>query len=218
MKKHTSQQTQQPTYDPALTEKQKNVFEFIQKNLRKTGRSPTYLEIQTHFGFQAVGTVQHYIETLIKKGYLQSGDGKWSSLRVVRRITPLTDFRSPEIPLLGKVAAGFPIEYLKNGEQIEVPSLMIKTPGDYFALQVSGDSMIDEGILDGDLVVVRKESSAENGKIIVASIDNESTIKRFFKKRNTIELHSANPKYQPLIVGPHQQFRIEGLYLGLMRF
>jgi repressor LexA len=193
-----------------LTEKQKNVFEFIDQFIKKWGYSPTYGEIQKHFGFKSVGTVQDYVAALEVKGFIQKTEGKWSSLRIINQ--------SNEVPLLGKVAAGRPIEFFKFGEHTEVPFAMIKGKGEVFALQVSGDSMINEGILDGDIVIVKKESSAENGKIVVASVDNEATIKKLVKKRGQIELHSANPKYQPIIVKPHQEFRIEGIYTGLIRY
>ena len=122
------------------------------------------------------------------------------------------------IPLLGKVAAGQPIEHRKHQERIEVPLSMLKGAGPYFALQVSGDSMMGEGIWDGDYVVIRQQETANNGDIVVAEIGDEATIKRIYKKKNTIELHSANPKYKPIIVNEHTPLKIAGIYRGLIRY
>jgi repressor LexA len=122
------------------------------------------------------------------------------------------------LPLLGKVAAGLPIENFKHNERIEVPSAMMKGGGEYFVLQVVGDSMINEGILDADYVVVKRKSTAENGQIVIAFVDDGATLKRFYKRKTHIELHSANPRYQPILVQNSQDFRIEGLYCGLIRY
>lgn len=196
--------------ESVITEKQKKILEFIESYSKKHDASPTLTEIQKNFGFSAIGTVQYYIQELVQKGYIARAHGKWASIEVVRE--------KNSIPLLGKVAAGTPIQYLSHNEKIEVPPQMVKSQGGYFALQVKGDSMIDEGIWDGDYVIIKKQDSAENKQIVVAQINNEATIKRFFKKKNQIELHSANEKYAPIIVKDNQTFQIEGVYCGLLRY
>lgn len=193
-----------------LTANQKKVLEFIEKYQGKNGFPPTYETIAKHFGYAAKSSVQHYVEALMKKGYLTKERHLSHGLTVHKE--------GNLIPLLGKVAAGRPLEHRKHQERLEVPTTMIKGAGEYFALQVSGDSMIGEGILDGDYVVIRQQNTATNGDIVVAEIDDEATIKRFYKKKDHIELHSSNPLYKPILVGAGRLLRIAGIYCGLIRF
>ncbi len=194
-----------------LTAKQKRVLDFITKFSDKNGHAPTLAEIQIHFGWKAIGSVQDYVAALEKKGHIRRNAGKWSGIEVIGA-------DQGELPLLGKVAAGRPIEYFeRHHRSLDVPPMFRKGPGSFFVLEVNGDSMIDEGIWDGDFVVVKKQVDGENGQIVVAMVDEAATIKRFEKKKNHIELHSANAKYKPIVVEPDQNFRIEGVYCGLMR-
>ena len=121
------------------------------------------------------------------------------------------------LPLLGRVAAGRPIEAIQSPEMIEVPASLLRKSGEHFILKVQGDSMIGDGILDGDFVVIRKQSTAENGETVVALIENEATIKRYQKHRSQIELHAANPAYPAIQVKPGARFKIEGILAGLIR-
>lgn len=192
-----------------LTDKQQNVLEFITNYSKEKGYAPSRQEIADHFGFSSLGTVEDYLKALETNGFLQrSGSGR-------RNLTVLSKDR--HLPLLGKVAAGRPIDYSIHEQTVEVPSTMTRAPYEHFALQVSGDSMVDVGILDGDIVVVRKQHDADNGEIVVAMVENEATIKRLFKKKQKLELHSENEKYKPIIVEPHQDFRIVGVMAGLLR-
>jgi repressor LexA len=115
------------------------------------------------------------------------------------------------------VAAGRPIESSFHQEFFEVPRAMLKKQGDYFALKVEGDSMVDEGIFDGDFLIVKKQVDAENGQIVVAYVEGGATVKKFFNKKNHIELHPANPKYSVMRVEAEKDFRIEGLLCGVLR-
>ena len=124
--------------------------------------------------------------------------------------------RSSEIPMAGMVAAGLPIEPVQQSELIDVPPSMLRG-GETFALRVKGDSMKDDGILPGDLVVVRKQETARNGQTVVALVNHEATIKTYFKKDSCIELHPANEAMQPIIVRPSDTFHIEGLLIGVIR-
>lgn len=125
---------------------------------------------------------------------------------------------SPRLPLAGTVAAGQPIEPIPQSEYIEVPPSMVRgRSGGHFALRVKGDSMRDEGILPGDLVIVHKQSLARQGQTIVAMINHEATIKKYFRRENRIELHPANAAMQPIIVTPKDDFRIEGVVIGIIR-
>lgn len=193
-----------------LTSSQKKILDFIEQHTEKVGTPPTYEAIAKHFGYSTKSSVQHYIEILTQKGYLTKEKHLSQSLSVQREPNV--------IPLLGKVAAGKPLESRKFGERIEVPREMLKGEGSFFALQVAGESMIGEGILDGDYVVIKEQSSANNGDIIVAEVDDEATIKRFYKKRGHIELHSANVNFKPIIIAEHIAFRIAGIFCGLIRY
>lgn len=192
-----------------LTLNQRKILDFIKKYQQKSGTSPTYDVIAKHFGYSAKSTVQHYVDALITKGYLTK------ERYLSHGITLFSEGNL--IPLLGKVAAGQPLEHKKHDERIEVPLSMLQGAGPYFALQVSGDSMIEEGILEGDYVIIKQQEEAHNGDIVVAEIDSEATIKRYYKKKSHIELHSANPKYKPIIVDTFTNFKISGIYRGLIR-
>jgi len=193
----------------SLTPKQKKVYEFILRFLEEQGYAPSQREIAEHFGFSSLGTVQDYLSTLKRGGYLEQG---WNAKRDLRIAGS-----SSTLPLLGKVAAGRPIEALLDGESVMVPPSFLNPQESYFALQVSGDSMVGDGICDGDIVVIKKQSTARNGDTVVALINNEATIKRFYKKRNQVELHAANPKYKPIVVAENEEFKIEGILSGLIR-
>ena len=124
--------------------------------------------------------------------------------------------RSPEIPMAGMVAAGSPIEPVQQSELIDVPPSMLRG-GNTFALRVKGESMKDDGILPGDLVVVRKQETAQNGQTVVALVNQEATIKTYVKKATHIELHPANAAMQPIVVQPSDAFHIEGVLVGVIR-
>lgn len=199
----------------SLTKKQKQVYDYIVEYIEENDFSPTQMEIKEHFGFKSLGSVQDYIRYLKSSGYLANDTNS------VRGLTPLNPNelgRSQDvidIPLHGKVAAGNPIEAIEGTETITVPSSMIGF-GNHFALTISGESMIEDGILDGDLIVVKEQNTAKNGDTVVAVIDNEATVKRFYKQTNQIELHPANSSMKPIIV-TQGDFQIKGVLVGLIR-
>jgi len=123
---------------------------------------------------------------------------------------------TPRLPLAGTVAAGQPIEPIPQTEVVEVPGSMLRT-GDNFALRVKGDSMKDEGILTGDIVVIHRQTTARNGQSVVALVNGEATIKTYYRKENRIELHPANEALPPIIVKASDDFRIEGVVVGVIR-
>lgn len=195
-----------------LTPKQKRILDFIQEYERQTGCSPSQQEIASAFGFRSLGTVQNYLVRLEREGLLAR---EWNARRGLRVQTPAPP-GTVELPLAGMVAAGKPIEALETPGNIEVPSSMLGA-GDNFVLQVQGNSMVGDGILDGDYVVVRKQATAENGRTVVALIAGEATVKRFYRKNHHIELHPANPTMQPLLIEDEESFRIEGVVVGVIR-
>lgn len=194
-----------------LTPKQKKILDFIEAYTDKEGYSPSQQEIARAFGYSSLGTVQNYLVRLEREGFLSKD---WNAKRGMRVIRPKGN--SIELPLAGTVAAGKPIEAVETPDTIEVPPSMVG-PGENFVLLVQGDSMIEDGILDGDYVVVRKQASAENGQTVVALIREEATVKRLHRKEQRIELHPANPSMQPIVVEPEENFRIEGVVVGVIR-
>lgn len=211
-----------------LTPKQKKLLEFIQKFQKRKGYAPSQREIADHFGFKSLGTVQNYLVRLEKQGALSK---PWNAKRAIQvidqpngpEVAPSsgqpTGAETVSLPLLGRVAAGLPIEAVQNQESLDVPQSMISR-GEHFVLQVKGSSMIEDGILEGDFVVIRKQAQAENGQTVVALLNNEATIKRLKKKRQGVELHPANPAFEPIIVdspGEGNDFKIEGVLVGLIR-
>ncbi len=196
-----------------LTEKQKAFLGYISRYMEDWGRSPSFEEICSHFGFTSYNTVTTYLKTLKRKGYIRLPRKK-NQKRAVEVISPV-ETRRFEFPLLGRVAAGKPIEAVEDMDVIEVPASMIGQ-GDHFVLQVKGDSMKEDGILDGDFIVVRKQPTAENGETVVALINNEATVKKYYKRRNYVELRPAHTDMEPIIVRKGD-LRIEGKIVGVIR-
>jgi len=194
-----------------LTEKQHQVYLFIKGYIAREGHAPTFREIQHSFGFKSVNSVQKYIARLEEKGLLKPPEGHG------RRLLTLTDIGegSRAIPLLGNVAAGPPLEAIEWSETVEVPKAMLGS-GEYFGLKVKGFSMVEDGILDGDVIVFKRQQTAENGQTVVALIDGEATVKRYYKRTFHIELQPANPAMSPLII-QKGDFSIQGIFAGLIR-
>ena len=203
-----------------LTPKQQAFLEFIAQFKDQHGFAPSQTEIAEHFGFRSLGTVQKYLGYLKEQGLLEPAPAHTRRGVIARSqsITPERNRPAPptSLPLLGRVAAGRPIEAIEDAASIEVPPSWIRG-GEYFTLQVSGDSMIEEGILDGDFVVVKKQKSAERGQVVVALVDGGATLKRFYPQKTQIELRPANSEYRPIVVMPHQSFQIEGILAGVIR-
>lgn len=200
----------------SLTPKQQKFYHFIRDFLKQQGYAPTLQDMAEHFQLSSLGTVQQYLEALEAKGYIERS----SKARGLKLLEPKSKTQATPLvalPVLGKVAAGRPIEYRKNNESLEVPLWMLKKQGEHFLLQVQGDSMIDEGIMDGDLVVVHRQIEADSGQIVVAMLEEEATIKKLVRKKQKMELHSANARYAPIIIPDGASFRIEGVYCGLLR-
>ena len=206
-----------------LTPKQKLMLDFIVSFTEERGFSPSQTEIAQHFKFKSLGTVQNYLVRLEEQGVLRK---TWNGKRTLQVLMPPTTSptnpQALDLPLAGRVAAGRPIEAIEGSESVEVPMFLVKSSSaqnDHYVLQVEGDSMKDDGILDGDYVIVKKQKSAENGQTVVAIIDGEATLKRFYKKGDNVELHPANASYKPFVFHPDEgvDFRIEGLYVGLIR-
>jgi len=194
-----------------LTPKQKQILDFIEDYLAAEGCPPSQQEIARAFGFRSLGTVQNYLVRLEREGMLAR---QWNARRGLRPLRPRSV--ATELPLAGIVAAGRPIEAVETPDSIEVPSSMVGA-GENFVLRVQGDSMIGDGILDGDFVVVRKQRDAASGQTVVALINHEATVKRLVRRNGRIELHPANPAMTPILVENNESFRIEGVVVGVIR-
>ena len=196
-----------------LTEKQKEFLAYISQYTEDWGRSPSFEEICSHFGFNSYNTVTTYLKALERKGYVRLPKKK-NQKRAIEVISPV-ETRRFEFPLLGRVAAGKPIEAVEDVDVIEVPPTMVGS-GDHFVLEVKGDSMKDDGILSGDFVVVRKQPTAENGQTVVALINNEATIKKYYKKKRKVELRPAHEGMESIVVRKGDLL-IQGKVVGLIR-
>jgi repressor LexA len=194
-----------------LTKQQSRVYSFLETYLRRKGRPPSYQEIQDYFGFRSLNSVVKHLKQLERKGYLES---PWGNQKRAFRLLPLRT-TAATIPFLGRVAAGAPIEAVEMAEAVEVPESLL-AGGNNFALQVQGESMVDEGIRDGDVLIIRKQDHADNGQTVVAQIEGEATIKKFYQRDGRVELRPANEELKPLVV-PAEKVEIIGVVVGLFR-
>jgi repressor LexA len=199
-----------------LTPKQKQILEFINQFISENDYAPSYREIAEQFGFSSLATVAEHIDNLKLKGYLTSDDTSYRSLKPVEPVTidePASQMFGFAIPLMGGIQAGKPIEAIQTSETLEIPRDMMGKQ--VFALKVRGDSMIDDGILNGDYVVVEPCNSPKNGDIVVALIEKDNvTLKRFYREKDHIRLQPANKNYQPIRV---KKVFIQGRVRGVIR-
>ncbi|MEA9358538.1 transcriptional repressor LexA [Bacteriovorax sp. PP10] len=201
----------------AITKKQKEFYDYIVAYNKEHGHSPTQKEIKDHFGLKSFGSVQKYLQYLNKEGLLESQWNQRRSLEIKSETPAESD--SDQIPLLGLVAAGNPIEAIENPtNMISVPKYLLKGGFRYFALTVKGDSMIDAGILENDVLVCRSTKEARNGQIVVAVVNGEATVKTFSQQKKSIELLPSNKNYSPIVIDETiEDFKVVGNLVGLLR-
>jgi len=181
-----------------LTEKQNNIFQFIKEAIKVDGYPPTVREIGDEFNITVKGAYDH-LKAIEKKGFIKTQQNKSRAILIVEDEAEKTDSSSLQVPLLGNIAAGVPILAEENVEEyLSFPAGMFGT-GNYFALRVRGDSMIDGGIFDGDVAILKKQNSANNGEIVAALLEDEATLKTFQLKKNKVYLMPENKAYQPII-------------------
>ena len=222
-----------------LTKKQKNLLLFINKKLRSTGISPSYEEMKKSLNLKSKSGIHRLISALEERGFIKRLAHKARALEVLKlpetaSVNDIYNSFSPsvikggldsenekknmnEIPILGKIAAGTPIEAIQNEvSRISLPEELNKN-GDHFGLKISGDSMIEAGINDGDTVIVKRTNTANNGEIVVALIDeHEAMLKRIRKKGKVVALESANKNYETKIFGP-DRVKVQGVLVSLYR-
>jgi repressor LexA len=199
---------------PNLTERQKAILDFIRDFRGRRGISPTHREICEQFGFSSYGTAYKHLKLLRDKGLLTRERHQRRGLAPVTEEQPGGERR---VAFLGRVAAGRPIEAVAGDESLTIPPLLVGGRGqDHYVLRVAGESMIDEGIHDGDWVVVERREQARAGEMVVALVGQEVTLKRFFPEGEQVRLQPAHPTMAPLLV-PAGDVRIQGIVVGLMR-
>jgi repressor LexA len=196
-----------------LTRRQREILDYLGEFIQQHGYAPSLEEIGRRFGLSSLATVHKHLTNLQEKGFIRRA---WNRSRSVELVPTRGGGRAVELPLLGFVAAGVPIEAVATSESIAVPEDLVGKR-DTYVLKVRGDSMIDEQIRDGDFVIVEDRKTAENGEMVIALLGGaDVTLKKFYREDGRIRLQPANPAMQPLLVMP-EQLQIQGVVVGVMR-
>lgn len=206
--------------EKSLTDKQKKILDVIDREVKEKGYPPSVREICKEVGFKSTSTAHAHLKKLQDLGYLKKSPATPRGLKVIENDSEnpnATANRTVDIPIIGKVTAGAPILAVENIEEyFPVPEEFAQADT-LFILKVSGESMIEAGILDGDMVMVKQQSTASNGEKVVALIDNEATVKTFYKEKDHIRLQPENKYMDPIIINKNQPFAILGKVVGLFR-
>ena len=198
----------------AITARQRRVFDYISRYADAHQETPTIAEIGKQFGMSSSASVHQILSILEKEGLIKRIPNVSRGIEIVQQESNEQNY---EIPLLGIVAAGKPIEAVLDYETVNIPRDMLRRER-MFALRVRGDSMIDEQIREDDFIIVQSQQTAENGQTVVALIDGtDATVKRFYQGRNHVRLEAANPRYKPIVVKPAERVRIQGVVVGVIR-
>lgn len=200
---------------PTLTRRQQEIFDYLRRHLDEFPHPPTLDELCDALGLKSRGSLHKQIQALIEAGLVEPMNNLRRGIRLVEDATEMTD-EGDALPLYGYIAAGRPIEAISNPEMIDVPN-QLRTTKPCYVLEVRGDSMIEEGILDGDWVVIEHRDQARNGDIVVALVDGEeATLKRLEQRRGEVVLHPANSTLSAMHFRP-EQIQIQGVLVGQMR-
>jgi site-specific DNA-methyltransferase (adenine-specific) len=196
-----------------LTKRKKQLLDFTKKYTAKHGFSPTLAEMKKQLKVRSLSTIHQHLKELEREGYINQ------QKRRARSVVASLSEKMIQVPIFGRIAAGAPIEAIKDKETIAVPQSRLPFPtGNYYALRVAGDSMKDENINDKDIVLVQKQSTAENGQKVVALVNgNETTLKTFYKEKNHIRLQPANKNYEPIIVPRNTPLEVQGVVVEVIR-
>ena len=196
-----------------LTRRQKEILDYLGRYIERKGYAPTIEEIGEHFGLSSLATVHKHLTNLQEKGLVKRA---WNRSRSVEMVPTRTGGRAVELPLLGYVAAGVPIEAIVGSETIAVPEDLVGRR-DTYVLRVKGDSMIDEQIRDGDYVIVEDRRTADNGEMVIALLNgSDVTLKKLYREQGHIRLQPANPAMQPILAAP-EEVQVQGVVVGVMR-
>ena len=197
-----------------LTRRQKEILDYLGGYIDEHGYAPTIEEIGEHFGLSSLATVHKHLSNLQEKGLIKRA---WNRSRALELVPSEMTVRAVELPLMGRVAAGSPIEAVQSSETIWVPEDMVGR-GDTYVLQVKGDSMIEEQIRDGDYVIVEDRSTARDGEMVIALLDGENaTLKKLYREPGgRIRLQPANSQMDPIYVDA-ERMRVQGVVIGVLR-
>lgn len=204
-----------------LTSTQKRIFFYIIKHLDKEGLPPTLDEIAVNFKYKSINAVRDHLRLIAKKGYIKVHPGKSRGIQLLKALNDMMPEQlsgHDQIPIIGKIAAGAPIFACRGAEDhLKVPTDFLGS-GEYFALHVSGDSMKNIGINTGDIAIIRHQSMVENGEVAAVILENEATLKRFFKFTDRVELQSENPDFPDIVIPKFHSchIRIAGKLAGLL--
>ena len=228
-----------------LTRKQLDLLAFINKRMQKDGVPPSFDEMKEALDLRSKSGIHRLITALEERGFIRrlahraraievvklpetlGGEATGIALQVIEggrpdalppTTTPIEAIHATELPVMGRIAAGVPVEAISEvSHNVAVPGQMLRGGGEHYALEVKGDSMIEAGINDGDVVVIRETRTATNGDIVVALVeDHEATLKRFFHRGDSIALEAANPAYETRVL-PHEKVKVQGRLVGLIR-
>jgi repressor LexA len=196
-----------------LTKRQREILDYLNEFIQRHGYAPSLEEIGRKFSLSSLATVHKHLTNLQEKGFIKRA---WNRSRSVELVPTRSAGRAVELPMLGYVAAGMPIEAVASNETISVPEDLVGRRETY-VLRVRGNSMIDEQIRDGDFVIVEDRKTAENGEMVIALLDGrDATLKKFYREHENIRLQPANPTMNPIIV-PADNVQVQGVVVGVMR-
>ncbi|GDX87135.1 LexA repressor [Gemmatimonadota bacterium] len=198
-----------------LTRRQRQILDYLNSYSGEHGYAPSFEEIAEHFNYNSLATVHEHLTNIERKGYIKR---TYNESRAIEILPSDVISRAVEIPLLGAVAAGSPIDVSTSDETVSVPEEFVRRPGNHYALRVRGQSMIDDQIRDGDLVVVNDRSSADNGEMVIAMLEGSSaTVKRYYRERDgRIRLQPSNDQMAPIYVR-EDQMQVRGIVVGVLR-
>jgi repressor LexA len=197
-----------------LTKRQREILTYLDAYSEQNGFAPSFEEIADHFGYNSLATVHEHLTNLERKGYIKRNYNESRAIEILpTEVTP----RAVELPLLGTVAAGYPIESIEANETYAVPDAMIGRGGNHYVLRVRGNSMIDEQIRDGDYVIVEDRKTALDGEMVIALVGgSDVTLKKLYRDNGRVRLQPANPTMQPMLFDP-TQVQVQGVVVGMMR-
>ena len=198
-----------------LTKRQREILNYLSTYAEERGYAPSFEEIASHFNYNSLATVHEHLSNLERKGYIKRS---YNESRAIEILPSEIFQRAVDLPLLGSVAAGYPIEAMTANESVAVPDDFVRRTGNHYVLRVRGNSMIDEQIRDGDFVVVTERQRADNGEMVIALVNGTSaTVKKYYRERDgRIRLQPANDAMQPIYVHEND-VKIQGIVVGVLR-
>ncbi len=196
-----------------LTKRQKQILDYVGESIRKNGYAPSLVEISRHFKLNSISTIHKHLVHLEEKGLIHR---HWNRARAIEVVPTESRPEARDVPLIGLISAGQPIEAIRTNEVVAVPEDMIGRR-DVYVLRVKGESMVEDQVRDGDYVIVENRASARNGEMVVALLQGENaTLKKYYREKGQIRLQPAHPTMKP-ILAKEEDVKIQGVVIGLMR-